>query len=125
MRKKAHVIQEVQQVVAEATTKRKAEATEAGKKKLIAREEDKKRMKTTSLGATCEVEAEEEATGDLQQPGLGDLVLAWPGAEEPSASAAAASFDVAPVASAVGLKSLATWHWIPDGDVLGGSGGGV
>ena len=64
-------------------------------------------MKKTSLGAACELEAEEEATGDLQQPGLGDLVLAWPGAEEPSASAAASPFDLAPAASALGLKSLA------------------
>ena len=112
-------------MVAEATTKMKAEAIEAGKKKLIAREEENKRMKNTALGAACEVESEEEAAGDLQQLGLGDLVLAWPGAEEPSASAAASPFDLAPAASALGLKSLATGYWVPDGDALGGSGGGV
>ena len=117
------MIQEVQQVVAEATTKRKAEATEAGKKKLIAREEEKKRMKNTSLGSACELEGEEEATGD-DKPGLADLVLAWPDSST-SSPASAASFALAPPSSALGLKSLATGSWIQGADALGGSGGGV
>ena len=46
---KARAICEVQAVVADAHTKRKAVATEAGRQKLVEREEEKKRMKKSIL----------------------------------------------------------------------------
>ena len=80
-------------------------------------------MKNTSLGSACELEGEEEATGD-DKPGLADFVLAWPDSST-SPPASAASFALAPPSSALGLKSLATGSWIEDADAFGGSGGGV